>query len=332
MAFLSIIEFSNERGGSVHATAPTTPKAPHSPATWLVVHARVADRRAITADLAVALPRSAGDGAVPVLAVIALHLAELRRAEADPDPAALRSALAHAFPGLRGYPYLPEHDSRVGVLVDLALHPAGDGGWAGIQLAVTEQNTEDGRHPWSRIIRRHGVRAFLRHTEAELDAAEQRQHSLARTDRSAAGRADRIAQLRGAVAAALQQAEHDVPPGTPPPPALGTGAHLATRAETRPQVLTGAVTRPVALREGEEGPVARLLLAPDTPPVIGEVTASVLVCTLRGDAARQAAASLTPGSHVLVVGTVIHRPYTGEDRIPRIAVTLDVQHIGHALA
>ncbi|WP_042373869.1 hypothetical protein [Streptacidiphilus neutrinimicus] len=298
----------------------------------IVVHARITDRRAVTADLAVALPDTAGDGAVPVLAVLALYLAELRRTSADPDPAALRSALARAFPGMRGYPYSPVHDPRVGVLVDVALHPASDGGWAGVQLAVTEQNTEAGRHPWSRITRRHGIRAVLRHTEAELDAAEQHQHALASTDRPAARRAERVAQLRAAVAAALHQAEQDVPPGTPPPPAIGTGARLAARTESGPpQVLTGAVTRPVMLREGEDGPVARLLLAPDTPPVVGEVTASVLVCTLRGDAARQAAAALTPGSHVLVVGTVTHRPYTAEDRIPRIAVTLDVQHIGQAL-
>jgi hypothetical protein len=307
-------------------TASTTP----APA-WLVVHARVTDRRAITADLAVALPDSANDGAVPVLAVLALHLAELRRAGTDPEPAALRSALARAFPGMRGYPYSPVHDPRVSVLLDIALHPAAHGGWAGVQLAVTEQGTDAGRHPWSRITRRHGIRAVLRHTEAALDAAEQHQRTLARTDRSAAGRAERVAQLRGAVAAALQQAEQDVPPGTPPPPAVGSGAHLAPRTEAQPQVLTGAVTRPVLLRESEDGPVARLLLAPDSPPVIGEVTASVLVCTLRGDAARQAAASLTPGSHVLVVGALAHRSYTGEDRIPRIAVTLDVAHIGQAL-
>ncbi|MEY9873324.1 hypothetical protein ABH931_002806 [Streptacidiphilus sp. MAP12-33] len=309
----------------------TTP-TPHAPApAWLVIHARVTDRRAITADFAVALPDTAGDGAVPVLAVLALHLAELRRTGGDPDPATLRTALARAFPGMRGYPYLPVHDPRVAVCLDLSLHPAAAGGWAGVQLAVTEQDIEAGRHPWSRITRRHGIRAVLRHTEAELDAAEQHQRALARTDRSAGQRADRVAQLRGAVAAALQQADRDVPPGTPPPPALGTRAHLAPRTESQPQVLTGAVTRPVMLREGEDGPVARLLLAPDTPPVIGEVTASVLACTLRGDAAHQAAASLTPGSHVLVVGTVTHRPYTGEDRIPRVAVTLDVQHIGQAL-
>ncbi|WP_037599477.1 hypothetical protein [Streptacidiphilus rugosus] len=298
----------------------------------LVIHARVTDRRAITADLAVALPDAAGDGAVPVLAVLALHLVELRRTGADPDPAALRAALARAFPGLRGYPYMPVHDPRVGICVDIALHPAGDGGWVGVQLAVTEQSTDEGQHPWSRITRRHGIRAVLRHTEAELDAAEQHQRTLARTDRSAGPRADRIAQLRAAIAAALLQAEHDVPPGSPPPPALGTGASLSTRVETEPQVLTGAVIQPIALREGQDGPVARLHLAPDTPPVIGEVTATVLVCTLRGDAAHQAAASLTPGSHVLVVGTVTHRPYTGDDRIPRVAVTLDIQHIGQALA
>ncbi|WP_042426746.1 single-stranded DNA-binding protein [Streptacidiphilus anmyonensis] len=304
---------------------------PATPAAWLVVHARVTDRRAITADLAVALPASGGDGAVPVLAVLALHLAELRRTAADPDAAALRSALARAFPGLRAYRYSPVHDPRVSVCLDVALHPAADGGWAGVQLALTEQSTEAGRHPWSRITRRHGIRAVLRHTQAELDVAEQHQHALARTDRSAVRRAERVAQLRGAVAAALHQAEQDVAPGTPPPPALGTGARLATRIESRPQVLTGAVSRPVVLREGEDGPVARLLLTPDTPPVIGEVTASVLVCTLRGDAARHAAATLTPGSHVLIVGTIAHRSYTGEDRIPRVALTLDVQHIGQAL-
>ncbi|WP_042422332.1 single-stranded DNA-binding protein [Streptacidiphilus anmyonensis] len=312
------------------ATAPAGEV--HAPTSaWLVVHARVTDRRAITADLAVALPDGAGDGAVPVLAVLALHLAELRRTGTDPDAGALRGALTRAFPQLRGYPYQAVHDPRVSVLVDIALHPAADGGWAGVQLAVTEQGVEAGQHPWSRIIRRHGIRAVLRHTEAELGAAEQHQHTLARTDRSAERRAERVAQLRGAVLAALHQAEQDVPPGTPPPPALGTGARLATRTEARPQVLTGAVTRPVMLREGDDGPVARLLLAPDTPPVIGEVTASVLVCTLRGDAARQAAASLTPGSHVLVVGAIAHRSYTGEDRIPRVALTLDVQHIGQAL-
>ncbi|SEM70058.1 single-stranded DNA-binding protein [Streptacidiphilus jiangxiensis] len=315
----------------MHATTPAKPNAPQAPATWLVVHARVTDRRAVTADLAVALPDAAGDGAVPVLTALALHLAELRRTSTDPEPAALRSALARAFPGLRGYPYLPVHDPRVSVCLDVALHPAADSGWAGVQLAVTEQGTEAGRHPWSRITRRHGIRAVLRHTEAELDTAEQHQHTLARTDRSAARRAQRVAQMRGAVAAALQQAEQDVPPDTPPPPALGTGTRLATRTEARPQVLTGALTRPVMLREGDDGPVARLLLAPDTPPVIGEVTASVLVCTLRGDAARQAAATLTPGSHVLVVGAIAHRSYTGEDRIPRVAITLDVQHIGQAL-
>jgi hypothetical protein len=86
-------------------------------------------------------------------------------------------------------------------------------------------------------------------------------------------------------------------------------------------VLTGAIGRPIGPHEGEDGPIAQLLLAPDTPPVIGEVTATVLVCTLRGDTARQAAASLIPAPRSWSCNRhppPLHRrgPH------PRIAVTL----------
>ncbi|MFD0332235.1 single-stranded DNA-binding protein [Streptacidiphilus monticola] len=138
-------------------------------------------------------------------------------------------------------------------------------------------------------------------------------------------------QLHQQLAPALALANEDLASRPVIPAPRDGSARYADEELPTPLVLTGAVVQDVELRTAGGAPVARLLLAPDAPLEVDGVSVERLTCDLHGDQAVSAHASLATGAHVLLAGTVVRRHYTGADQIPRTAVTLTVQHIGHAL-
>jgi hypothetical protein len=297
----------------------------------LIVQARVSDQRGVTARFAACAPLPEHTGAATALAALALHLTQLRRTMTQPSAGPLLACLAEAVPGLQPYGLHALHDPRAAAVLDIDLHPLDASGWPGVRLAVLTQG--DDPVPWGRTRRFRGAAQVLAHADAEAEAAAQHLAAQAHLQRARQLRplAAQMGRLHQQLAPALDLANQDLPSRPVIPAPRDGSARYADEELPTPLVLTGAVLQDVELRTASGAPVARLLLAPDTPPVVDGMSVQRLTCDLHGDQARTAHTSLATGSHVLLAGTVVRRHYTGADHIPRTAVTLTVHHLGHAL-
>jgi hypothetical protein len=288
----------------------------------IVIQCRVTDRRGISTQLAAAVQVDPDQLASPVLAAIALHLADLRDNGCDPVATDVLRSLRGHVPGLRPYVYRPLHDPRVEYLLDLDLHPRDTSGWPTGRLALLEHGTDPA--PWGRTRRCSTVARILELAALEVESTTQHLASRSRSCRTSTdGLLDQVlAAARRAAAEQLHQ---------PAPAAVDNGCAYSTEPVPGIRVLTGAIVQEPESRTADGQPVVRLLLAPDQPPMVNELLLERLVLTLRGDNATAAASSLTAGSHLIVTGALRHVRYTGADSMPHTAFTFDVEHLGYAL-
>ena len=288
----------------------------------IVIQCRVTDRRGISTHLAAATQADPDQLATPALAAIALHLADLRAGNTDPAAPDLLRFLRDRIPGLRPYVFRPLHDPRVEYLLDLDLHPRDGSGWPAGRLALLVHGTDPA--PWGRTRRYGTVQRILELAALEVESTAQHlaAHPGVRGDDSAA-------LLDQVLAAARRAAAEQLPNRAPAPRDSG----CAYTAEPVPGIaaVTGAVVQEPESRTADGQPVARLLLAPDQPPVVDGMALERLVCTLRGQGAAAAAAALTTGSHILATGTLQRVHYTGADSVAHTAFTFEVQHLGQVL-
>ena len=320
----------------------------------LVLQATVAEPDGTTGHLALAMPAGPFGTQPWQLFAVLTYLAQLHQAGQDPTAASLRDHLAQRAPVPLPhwhYPYLPLHDPRVTTLLDVALGPRDTTGWPGVSVTVLEQE-RDGCSPFSRIRSYRDIRALAAHTALELSC--ERDHLAALAHRAAdpglrdladladrladhckqieqAARTDRQRASAGRTRAALRAlspVDVAVTRFAPPPSARAELPEETGRTRT----LTGTLSRALELRTVEGLPVARLQVTLDHPVDV-QGTVRMVVCTLNGQAARNAAAThLAVGTRVIVTGTLTRHHYTRPGGIPHTAVSLDTHALGPDLA